>query len=233
MVLDANGQPIVQHQELPPRFIETQGGSKYVLFGGSRFWGSLGNKVPYELAGEPPVPITDDRGMPAAVTVAELLADQSFVFAHESVLGHFRTAVGMCEARLSERNEEPIRFVRFPSLFLGNLSQSIMPLEEEPSFLDTYTSEAFIPGAVNLQSTGGENPRFFIPKQFGPIVNGIDLFEEAITTAVSNNENVSFVDVWDGYHRHGGEVHCGTIFRRISPDDKDWWENHPESNQPD
>jgi hypothetical protein len=64
-------------------------------------------------------------------------------------------------------------------------------------------------------------------------VNGIDLFEEAITTAVSNNENVSFVDVWDGYHRHGGEVHCGTIFRRISPDDKDWWENHPESNQPD
>lgn len=233
IVLDVNGEPIPVVPPLAVPAITTSGGSKYVLFEGTKFWSSHAYEDPFEFDDQnPPMPKTSHKGMPAAITVAELLADTSFVFAHEDVTGHFRAAISLCEGNLSQLSDAPIDFLRFPALFLGDLSKPFDRIPfGPPSFLDSYSSESLSPNPVNLQSTGGPNPQFLIAKQFGPIVNGIDLFQQAVLNEVAANEAATFVDVWDFYHTEHGQVHCGTGFRRISPADQKWWEKQSEANQ--
>jgi len=64
------------------------------------------------------------------------------------------------------------------------------------------------------------NDHLFIPKPFGPWVvdntvanNGYDLFErdlEQKIVAIGNGLACDFIDDWDYYHAHHGEIHCGT-----------------------
>jgi protein-arginine deiminase len=49
------------------------------------------------------------------------------------------------------------------------------------------------------------------PKPFGPVVGGIDLFEDHYSkTLQSLGLTVYFIDDWDLYHLQKGEVHCGS-----------------------
>ncbi|WP_339862819.1 protein-arginine deiminase family protein [Thalassospira alkalitolerans] len=64
------------------------------------------------------------------------------------------------------------------------------------------------------------NNHLFIPKPFGPWVidntvanNGYDLFEDDLQQQIANLGNgltCDFIDDWDYYHAHHGEIHCGT-----------------------
>ncbi len=63
-----------------------------------------------------------------------------------------------------------------------------------------------------------------IPRPFGPIMNGVDLFEEYFEgqlTALGVTPH--FLDEWYEYHLDGGEIHCGTnqLPRTDSP--RPWW----------
>jgi protein-arginine deiminase len=80
---------------------------------------------------------------------------------------------------------------------------------------------AYFPDMVNHLVLGGIS---VVPKPYGPIVEGKDLFEEAFIAAVPQ-QKVRFVDDWLPYHEMSGEVHCGTNVRRKPAESIRWWEH--------
>jgi protein-arginine deiminase len=84
---------------------------------------------------------------------------------------------------------------------------------------------AFFPDMVNHLILNGYH---IIPKPYGPIINGKDLFEEMMCNALPSSCQVRFIDDWHSYHELSGEVHCGTNTLREPFDDVRWWEYMPD-----
>ncbi|WP_116113535.1 protein-arginine deiminase family protein [Austwickia chelonae] len=76
---------------------------------------------------------------------------------------------------------------------------------------------AALPAGVNGLSLS--RAHMLVPEQFGPKVNGKDVFAEAITAVhAQNGKRVGHVDTYYRYHLSGGELHCGTnVFRKFPP----------------
>lgn len=86
--------------------------------------------------------------------------------------------------------------------------------EFEPVFI------AHVPGAINM--VVASNGHIIAPKQFGPVVNGRDLFESAIDKILKGIGTTShFVDEYVTYHLKGGEVHCAS--NTIRDAKATWW----------
>jgi protein-arginine deiminase len=63
-----------------------------------------------------------------------------------------------------------------------------------------------------------------VPRTFGPVVDGQDVFEQVTRQRLEAlGLVVRFVDVWDLYHRLEGEVHCGSNVDRTMPEGASWW----------
>lgn len=84
----------------------------------------------------------------------------------------------------------------------------------------TVTTGAYVPGAVNGLLLGRD--RYLAPRQWGPVVNGKDIFTEAVTAIYQRvGMKVSYIDDWYTYHLGMGEVHCGTNTLRDAS--AAWW----------
>ncbi|MFF5477143.1 protein-arginine deiminase domain-containing protein [Streptomyces sp. NPDC012935] len=84
----------------------------------------------------------------------------------------------------------------------------------------TVTTSAYVPGAVNGVLLGRD--RYLAPRQWGPVVNGKDIFTEAATAVYREvGLKVSYIDDWYTYHLGMGEVHCGTNTLRDAS--ASWW----------
>lgn len=146
-------------------------------------------------------------GMPAVITVKEVLGDVLFRNLNYNQL---QTKLNLAKDQIrAASGGEPIRFVPVPALWFATASA--------PNYVVSNAS-AFNPGPTNLQPAGGN---LYCARQFGP-VNGEerDLFElEIIPTVV---EPFKFVNSWN-YHRIDGEIHCGTAVRRTIPTEQPWW----------
>nr|WP_229698817.1 protein-arginine deiminase domain-containing protein [Wenjunlia tyrosinilytica] len=82
------------------------------------------------------------------------------------------------------------------------------------------TRSAYIPGAVNGVVLGKD--RYLAAKQWGPVINGKDIFTQAVNRAYSKaGFTVSYIDDWYTYHIGMGEVHCGTNTLRDTS--QPWW----------
>lgn len=101
--------------------------------------------------------------------------------------------------------------VEIPSIF--------MPNPKTPPLAD-----ALVPGMVNMLVINGH---CIVPKPFGPIVSGVDRFEEDVRHQLTPlGLTVSFLDCWEEYHVNLGEVHCATnTLRQRGP--AAWWEFEP------
>ncbi|MEU1849473.1 protein-arginine deiminase domain-containing protein [Streptomyces sp. NPDC019990] len=85
---------------------------------------------------------------------------------------------------------------------------------------ETVTTSAYVPGAVNGVLLGRD--RYLAPRQWGPVIDGKDIFTEAVTAVYRRvGMKVSYVDDWYTYHLGMGEVHCGTNTLRDAA--KAWW----------
>ena len=63
--------------------------------------------------------------------------------------------------------------------------------------------------------------RVVVPKQWGPVIDGKDIFEEAVREEYKKlGIQVGFVDDWTTQHEGGGDVHCGTNSLR---EGGKWW----------
>ncbi|KAH6874075.1 hypothetical protein B0T10DRAFT_588293 [Thelonectria olida] len=79
---------------------------------------------------------------------------------------------------------------------------------------------SFTPGAVNGIVIGHQ---YLSPKQWGPVVNGVDVFAEKVVAAYAKaGMNVTFIDDYLSHHLSSGEVHCGSNTLRQT--DIAWWE---------
>ncbi|MES9620554.1 protein-arginine deiminase domain-containing protein [Streptomyces tuirus] len=85
----------------------------------------------------------------------------------------------------------------------------------------TVMTGAYVPGAVNGLLLGRD--RYLAPRQWGPVVNGKDIFTEAVTAVYQRvGMKVSYIDDWYTYHLGMGEVHCGTNTLRDAS--AAWWQ---------
>jgi protein-arginine deiminase len=91
-----------------------------------------------------------------------------------------------------------------------------MPNEGQPNLADAMTA-----GMVNMLVVNGHCA---VPKPFGPVVGGVDLFEQDLRRRLSGlGLTLTFVDDWDTYHVRLGEVHCGTNTLRRPASPPRWW----------
>lgn len=86
-------------------------------------------------------------------------------------------------------------------------------------YVDSLTA-----GVVNMLVINGH---CVIPKPFGPVVAGKDLFEKDLEDKLTPlGLTVHFIDDWYEYHVDSGEVHCGTNTLRARMA-ANWWEFTP------
>jgi hypothetical protein len=148
--------------------------------------------------------------LPAIVTVEEVLNDPNFA-ALNTVL--IPASINDAKNRL-QGAVGALTFRSVPSLFFG--IRDIAPED-----VRQHSCVAFNPGPTNLQPLNG---KLYVPRQFGPAGGGVDLFENSIRSALGTT--VEFVDCWDLYHVSLGEVHCGSVAKRLAFE-INWWENQP------
>ena len=94
-----------------------------------------------------------------------------------------------------------------------------VPIIFMPNHRVATQADAMTAGMVNMLVI---NKNCIIPKPFGPVVAGMDLFEEEVRAKLTAlGLTVKFLDDWDDYHVALGEVHCGTNTLR-KPDPAKW-----------
>lgn len=112
---------------------------------------------------------------------------------------------------LTELGLDSSDIIEVPSLFY-----------DDPIGVDI--ASALTGGMINMLVLG---KHCIIPKPFGPVDGGVDLFEKAMLDSLQPlGLTVSFIDCWDEYHVLLGEVHCGTNTLRTVPAAR-WWEFQP------
>jgi protein-arginine deiminase len=99
--------------------------------------------------------------------------------------------------------------------------QKFLARHRTASAAPTVMTSAYVPGAVNgilLSRT-----HYLAPRQWGPVINGKDVFTQAVTAAYTRaGLQVSYIDDWYTYHLGMGEVHCGTNTLRDTT--APWWQ---------
>ncbi|WP_405164370.1 protein-arginine deiminase domain-containing protein [Nocardia sp. NBC_01499] len=140
-------------------------------------------------------------GAPAR-TIDNVLADQKFVADNEFAAQKIEENVTHL---VKEIGLQPEEFVRIPGLYELSLG-----IDDEPDAL-----VSFYPGAINGVLINASN--YLAPRQWGPIIDGRDVFEAAVTEAYrSAGVAVHYIDEWATLHVAGGEIHCGTnVLRQI------------------
>ena len=116
---------------------------------------------------------------------------------------------------------------------IGLTDDEIVPmpfLTENISDFGGVCKLAYQPGTANSLVMYNE---VFVPKPFGMIIDGQDVFETDITTRFSDPAaklgsdgkglKANFVDDWYGYHINMGEVHCGTNAEMGPNPILKWW----------
>jgi hypothetical protein len=132
-------------------------------------------------------------GLPAPITVGELLLDSAFLDYNAAVKQKIEAALTPLPASVSRK---PV-----PVLFHAKSEDSGM---------------AFVPNAVNSQQINGTT---FYARQFGPRDSQEeDVFKRSVESVVGN---ASGRNVWKYFHTHEGEVHCGSNIERKA--EEDWW----------
>jgi protein-arginine deiminase len=155
--------------------------------------------------------------IPAQITIDALLASTDIMQWSEEAQADIDMNVATLKSTLGLADDE---IIAIPTLF------------EQDCDGGFCGKLAYTPGTVNELVFGDT---VVMPKPFGPIVGGSDLFEKDLqdrlggsTLALGSTGNglsVNFADDWYDYHILAGEVHCGSNPEAGAPfDEKKWWE---------
>lgn len=144
------------------------------------------------------------KGVPAVITVKEVLDDTQFLtFNRTTFQPLFRQVAA--DAGINDP-------VGIPCLFYKQWR-----IDDSTKFYGA----AFTPNAVNLQWV---DSLAVGPGPFGPSLGVFedDVIEKEIRKLMPV-ANLPFLDDWDNYHCHHGEVHCGSAAERTAKEG--WWTN--------
>jgi protein-arginine deiminase len=155
-------------------------------------------------------------------TTGEFVADKQFAATNER-------AANAIDANIALLRKAGADIVRVPVLYSYKELTTYYMLKQEiertppgperdrlQQRLDALTdSISEIPNAVNGVSLN--NGVYLTPKQYGPLANGKDLFEQAVTDALRGvGLRPRIVDDFLALHLEAGELHCGTnTFRKV------------------
>ncbi len=145
-------------------------------------------------------------------TIAEVVADKGTVGVNTLAATRIAAALQSVKAATGLTDAD---IIRVPVLF----TQETNP-DRDPSKDQDTSLSALLPNAVNGVVLGRD--RYLAAKQFGPMINGRDLFADAVSAAYAKaGLTVSYVDTFGPYHTSGGEIHCGTNALRTAT--AAWW----------
>lgn len=97
-----------------------------------------------------------------------------------------------------------------------------VPVLFEPTFFNEQSFIALTPSAANLVALGQN--KVAVAKQHGPLVNGVDVFEEAVTSALQADDlSVFWVEDYIQAHGGSGEIHCQSNTLRKPGSLANWW----------
>ena len=155
-------------------------------------------------------------------TISSLLSDPSFHDTQTYAQRHIdqNLALLLQELPLPETD-----ILRVPTLFKDVTYPWPSTPDGHPSRLSQphpgeRQLKGLVPQAINGLVLG--NGKYLAPKQWGPVVEGRDIFAEAVQEVYGRVEmKVEWVDDYMSHHVRGGEVHCGTnALREMGA----WWE---------
>ncbi|KAK3299866.1 uncharacterized protein B0H64DRAFT_314625 [Chaetomium fimeti] len=156
-------------------------------------------------------------------SVSSLLSDPSF---HDTQAYAQRYIDRNLALLLSEIPLQDSDILRVPTLF-KDVNFPFLPATPDghPPRLSPLREgerqlKAMVPQAINGLVLG--NGKYLAPKQWGPVVDGRDIFAEAVEEVYGRvGMKVEWVDDYMSHHVRGGEVHCGTnALREMGA----WWE---------
>jgi protein-arginine deiminase len=153
-------------------------------------------------------------GRASSITVDEILQAEDFLALNEAAQGR----IDDIQARMKQ------------ALGLVDDDFRYVPVLYEEVDGDGLVA-AFNPGIQNLVVVGD---RLFVPDPEGPVIDGVDVWQEATTAALADTAlDVVFVDIFESYHELLGEAHCGTNVERapwsmLTDPATAWWNS--ESN---
>ncbi len=148
------------------------------------------------------------RLRPLERTVASLLASRRLRRANMRAAAAIERALTVLRAETGLADDE---IVRVPVLF-----------GPAPASMHASGLVALTPNAVNGVYLGGGI--YVAPRQHGPVVDGRDLFEQAVRERLQAvSVRVSFVEDWFYAHRGVGEIHCVTNALRRLDGAAPWW----------
>ena len=147
-------------------------------------------------------------------TIDQYLNDKNHILAKANALAATKIAANVAVIK-RETGVRDSEIVHVPTLF-GDAELVLGPGDNSDYVYPLY---AEIPAAINGVVLGRD--RYLSTKQWGPVINGKDIFAEAVSaTYRAAGMNVAFIDGWH-FHRGAGEIHCGTNVLRDAS--QPWW----------
>jgi protein-arginine deiminase len=181
------------------------------------------------------------------VTVAQLLANQKFIAgnteAAEAIERNLKILMDETGVKRDEVIGVPALFSKdalgFDGVPPGNLPPGFPPragnaantyapdrpfdaatAQDDPIEYGEGSFAAYLPGAVN--GIVVDRTHYLAPKQWGPVVNGRDVFADAVEHAYHKvGMQAGHIDDYNSHHTGGGEIHCGSNAVRAVT--KPWW----------
>jgi protein-arginine deiminase len=155
-------------------------------------------------------------------TIASILADPSFIATQAYAQKYIDQNLALLLREVPLREQDVLRI---PTLFKDvTYTWPSMPDGHPPRLSLPYPGErqlkSLLPQAINGLVLG--NGKYVAPKQWGPVVEGRDIFGDAVEEVYGRvGMSVAWVDDYMSHHVRGGEVHCGTnALRQMGV----WWE---------
>lgn len=160
-------------------------------------------------------------------TIDELLSDQELLRHNELARRKVEINLDILKAQTGVTEDEVIRV---PGLFHLSGFSGEFPPPSLPDDLD-WPNEKIVYGPGNLLAyypapVNGlllDQRRYIVPRQWGPVVDGVDIVQEAVDRAYAKAGIDSWaVDDWLSHHQFAGEIHCGTNVTRVMTGR--WWQ---------
>ncbi|KAH6853257.1 hypothetical protein B0I37DRAFT_333094 [Chaetomium sp. MPI-CAGE-AT-0009] len=184
--------------------------------GNSPFVSYTGDATPDELT------IFLDPALLHNTTISSLLSDPSFHATQAYAQQHIDQNLALLLREVPLRDTD---ILRIPTLFKDvTYPWPGTPDGHPPRLSSPHPGErqlkGLVPQAINGLVLG--NGKYLAPKQWGPVVDGRDIFAEAVEGVYGKvGIKVEWVDDYMSHHVRGGEVHCGSnALREMGA----WWE---------
>ena len=160
--------------------------------------------------------------VPAATTIDNLLADKSLQKANEFAQQKISESVKTIQAQTGISDGE---IIELPVIFKSEDNPQTTENTEDAA---NYKLSALTPGVANGVVV---NDQYLAPRQHGPIVNGVDLFEKQVEDKLTPlGTKVNWIEDWYYAHEGKGEVHCTTNALRDPSQSDPWWQEYSSTN---